>query len=79
MLAQGQIDHGGDRKAAFGGETHGKLLPMQAGSLWNAGKALLPACRHRPRPERGAAGAESLLLSWGFVLGLWCDYSTKSE
>jgi hypothetical protein len=22
VLAQGQVDHGGDRKAAFGGETH---------------------------------------------------------
>jgi hypothetical protein len=25
-LTQGQIDHGSDRKTAFGGETHGKLL-----------------------------------------------------
>jgi hypothetical protein len=26
VLTQGQINHGGDRKTAFGGETHGKLL-----------------------------------------------------
>jgi hypothetical protein len=26
VLTQGQINHGSDRKTAFGGETHGKLL-----------------------------------------------------
>ena len=29
VLAQGQVDHRGDRETAFGGETHGKLLVLR--------------------------------------------------
>jgi hypothetical protein len=32
VLAQGQINHGGDRKTAFGSETHRKLLIRLVGS-----------------------------------------------
>ncbi|GAA6118729.1 hypothetical protein Acidovoranil_08320 [Acidovorax sp. FG27] len=36
VLAQGQIDHGGNRKTAFGSETHRKLLKFRLVRCRNA-------------------------------------------
>ncbi|MCR5881646.1 hypothetical protein LRS03_01720 [Rhizobacter sp. J219] len=49
VLAQGEIDHGGNGKTAFGGQSHEILLvPVTARLVNESDQWWLHACKHRP-------------------------------